>query len=130
MSETAETVTLPRAEYEALVERAEDAEDLAVIAAAEAREAALGKKAARADHLPIELVRRLDAGEHPIRVWRDHRGLSRKALADAAGVAPNHLGEIEAWRKPGGFVALARLAATLHLPLDDLAAWLEPHQAR
>ena len=130
MSETAETVTLPRAEYEALLERAEEAEDLAAVAAAEAREAALGKAAARADHLPIELMRRLDAGEHPIRVWRDHRGLSREALAAAAGVAPSYVGEIEAWRKPGSFAALARLAAALRLSLDDLAAWIEPREAR
>ena len=43
MSNDVETVTLTRAEYEALIERAEEAEDLAAIAAAEAREAALGK---------------------------------------------------------------------------------------
>ena len=130
MSEAAETVTLTRAEYEALLARAEEAEDLAAVAAAEAREAALGKETARADHLPIELVRRLDAGEHPIRVWRGHRGLSREALAAAAGVAPSHLREIETWRKPGSFAALASLAAALRLPLDDLAAWIEPHKPR
>ncbi|HJZ14356.1 MAG TPA: hypothetical protein VJ251_02710, partial [Stellaceae bacterium] len=65
MNEKSETVTLSRAEYEALIERLEDAEDLATVAAAEAREAALGKEEARADYLPIELVRRLSAGEHP-----------------------------------------------------------------
>src|SRR5204862_151397 len=84
-----------RAEYEALIERLEEAEDLATVAAAEAREAALGKENARADYLPIELVRRLSAGEHPVRVWRAHRGLTREALAAAAGVAPSYLSEIE-----------------------------------
>jgi DNA-binding Xre family transcriptional regulator len=128
MSDTTETVTLTRAEYEALIERLEDAEDLAAVAAAEAREAALGKEKARADHLPIELVRRLSAGEHPVRVWRVHRGLGRDALAAAAGVAPSYLSEIETRRKPGSFGALAKLAAALHVSLDDLAAWLEPQQ--
>jgi len=47
MSDATETVTLTRAEYEALIERLEEAEDLAAIAAAEAREAALGKERAR-----------------------------------------------------------------------------------
>jgi DNA-binding Xre family transcriptional regulator len=128
MSDTTETVTLTRAEYEALIERLEDAEDLAAVAAAEAREAALGKEKARADHLPIELVRRLSAGEHPVRVWRVHRGLGRDALAAAAGVAPSYLSEIETRRKPGSFGALAKLAAALRVSLDDLAAWLEPQQ--
>jgi hypothetical protein len=48
MSNTSETVALSRAEYEALLERIEEAEDLAAIAAAEAREAALGNEKARA----------------------------------------------------------------------------------
>jgi len=128
MSEKNETVTLSRAEYEALIERLEDAEDLAAVAAAEAREAALGKAKSRADHLPIELVRRLSAGEHPVRVWRAHRGLTREALAAAAGIAPSYLSEIETRRKPGSFGALAKLAAALRISLDDLAAWIEPQQ--
>jgi ribosome-binding protein aMBF1 (putative translation factor) len=128
VTDTTDTVTLTRAEYEALIERIEDAEDLAAVAAAEAREAALGKEKARADYLPIELVRRLSAGEHPVRVWRAHRGLSREVLAAAAGIAPSYLSEIETRRKPGSFGALAKLAAALHISLDDLAAWLQPHQ--
>jgi len=128
MSDTSEIVTLTRAEYEALIERLEDAEDLAAVAAAEAREAALGKEKVRANYLPIELVRRLSAGEHPVRVWRAHRRLSREALATAAGIAASYLSEIETRRKPGSFSALAKLAAALHISLDDLAAWLEPQQ--
>jgi hypothetical protein len=81
----ADTITLSRAEYEALIRSLEDAEDLAAVAAAEAREAVLGKDVAYANYLPIELVKRLSAGEHPIRVWRAHRGMTREALASAAG---------------------------------------------
>jgi hypothetical protein len=128
MSDASETVTLTRAEYEALIERLEEAEDLATVAAAEAREAALGKEKARADYLPIELVRRLSAGEHPVRVWRAHRGLGRDALAAAAGIAPSYLTEIETRRKPGSFAALTKLAAALSISLDDLAAWLGPQR--
>ena len=56
MSEKTDTITLNLAEYEALIARVEDAEDLAAVAAAEAREAVLGKDRAHADYLPIELV--------------------------------------------------------------------------
>jgi len=119
-----DTVTLSRAEYEALLDRLEHAEDLATIIAAETREAALGKAAARAGHLPLELVERLDAGEHPIRVWRKHRGLTRQALAVAAGVAPSYLTEIETGKKRGSFDAIAKLAAALDAPLDAIAAWI------
>ena len=128
MSEKTDIVTLTRAEYEALIERIEDAEDNAFLNQVEARERALGKEKARADYLPGELVRRLIDGEHPVRVWRAHRGLTREGLATAAGIAPSYLSEIETRRKPGSFSALAKLAAALHISLDDLAAWLEPQQ--
>jgi hypothetical protein len=128
MSKESDTVTLSRAEYDALIERIEDAEDNAFLDAVEARERESGKDAARADHLPAELVRRLIDGEHPLRIWRAHRGFTRDALAAAAGVAPSYLSEIEAGRKPGSFAALAKLAAALQISLDDFAAWLEPRR--
>ena len=128
MSDETDTVTLTRAEYEALIERIEDAEDNAFLDSVEARERAIGKEKARADYLPAELVRRLIEGEHPVRVWRAHRGLGRDTLAAAAGIAPSYLSEIETRRKPGSFGALAKLAAALHISLDDLAAWLKPQR--
>jgi len=121
-----DTVTLTRAEYEALIERIEDAEDNAFLDKVEARELAVGKEEARTDYLPAELVRRLIDGEHPVRVWRAHRGFSREALAAAAGIAPSYLSEIEVRRKRGSFGALAKLAAALRVSLDELAAWIEP----
>jgi DNA-binding XRE family transcriptional regulator len=126
MSDVAEndTVTLSRADYEALLDRLEDLEDMATLDRLEARLAA-DPEGALADYLPIELVKRLSAGEHPIRVWRAHRGMTREALATAAGVAPSYLSEIETRRKPGSFNAIAKLAAALRVPLDDIAAWLK-----
>jgi ribosome-binding protein aMBF1 (putative translation factor) len=128
MSEKPDIVTLTRAEYEALIEQIEDAEDNAFLDRVEARERAIGKKRARSGYLPAELVHRLIEGEHPVRVWRAHRGLSRDSLAAAAGIAPSYLTEIETRRKPGSFAALTKLAAALSISLDDLAAWLKPRQ--
>jgi DNA-binding XRE family transcriptional regulator len=126
MTQADDTVTVPRAEYEALISRLEDAEDNAAIDRLEARVEKEGFAAATADYLPIELVERLSAGEHPIRVWRTHRGLTREALAASAGVSPSYLTEIETRRKPGSLAAMAKLAAALRVPLDDIAAWLVP----
>jgi transcriptional regulator with XRE-family HTH domain len=39
-------------------------------------------------------------------------------------VSPSYLTEIETGRKPGSFAAMAKLAAALRVPLDDIAAWL------
>jgi DNA-binding XRE family transcriptional regulator len=125
MSMPDDTVTMPRAEYEALLRRLEDAEDNAAIDRLEARIEKQGFAVATADYLSGDLVARLVAGEHPIRVWRAHRGLTREALAATAGVSPSYVSEIETRRKPGSLAAMMKLAAALRVPLDDIAAWLE-----
>ena len=123
-----DTVTLSRAEYESLLDRIEDTEDKAAIDRLEARIAKVGFTEATKDYLPIQLVERLIAGEHPIRVWRAHRGVTREALAQKAGVAPSYLTEIETRKKPGSFDAMIKLAAALGISLDDIAAWLKPRR--
>jgi DNA-binding XRE family transcriptional regulator len=123
-----DTVTLSRAEYESLLDRIEDAEDKAAIDRLEARIAKVGFTEATKDYLPIQFVERLIAGEHPIRVWRAHRGVTREALAQKAGVAPSYLTEIETRKKPGSFEAMIKLAAALGISLDDIAAWLKPRR--
>ena len=126
MTEITETVMLTRTEYEALMSRIEDAEDTAAIDRLEARSEKMGLAAATADYLSGDLVTRLVAGEHPIRIWRTHRGMTREALAAAAGVSPSYLTEIETRRKPGSFDAMIKLAGALRVSLDDIAAWLKP----
>jgi ribosome-binding protein aMBF1 (putative translation factor) len=119
-------VTLSRSEYEALLDRSEDAEDRTAIDRLEARIAKEGFEAATRDYLPMELAKRLFDGEHPVRVWRAHRGWTREVLAVKAGVSPSYLTEIETRRKPGSFDALAKLAQALGVSLDDLAPWMRP----
>ena len=123
-----DTVTLSRAEYESLLDRIEDAEDKAAIDRLEGRIAKMGFTEATKDYLPIQLVERLIAGEHPIRVWRAYRGMTREALAEKAGVAPSYLTEIETRKKPGSFDAMIKLAAALGISLDNIAAWLKPRR--
>jgi hypothetical protein len=120
ITQTDDTVTLRRADFEIMLETIDDAEDIRALRAAEAREKEIGKEAARADHLPIELVMRLMAGEHPVRIWREQRSLSLQTLADKAGVGRSYLVEIEGRKKPGSVVAYRRLATALGVTIDDL----------
>lgn len=120
IAQTEDTVTLSRADYERLLEFLEDAEDIAVLDDAAAREQALGEKAAHADYLPAGLVSRLLAGEHPVRIWREHRGLSQEQLAGNARIARSYLAEIEGRKKPGSLDAYRKLANALGLTVDDL----------
>ena len=76
-------------------------------------------------HEVIPAIAGSESSEHPIRVWRAHRGLTREALAAAAGVSPSYLTEIETRRKPGSFEAIAKIAAALRISLDDIAPWTQ-----
>ncbi|MDK9722203.1 MAG: helix-turn-helix transcriptional regulator [Rhodospirillales bacterium] len=117
IAQTDETVTLSRADYEALLEALEDAEDIATILAVDD-----AVKRGEDEYLPGELVLRLIEGEHPVRVWREHRGLTAKALAEKAGVSAAYLSEIESCKKPGSLDAMAKIARALSVQVDDLLA--------
>jgi len=131
IAETGDTVTLRRADFEALLEAVEDAEDIRALQAAEAREKETSKEAARTNYLPAELVIRLMAGEHPVRIWREHRGLSQKDLAGKARIARSYLAEIEGYKKPGSLDAYRKLANAFGLTVDDVLPEGEsgPHAA-
>jgi ribosome-binding protein aMBF1 (putative translation factor) len=120
LDQTDDTVTLARADFEELLRALEDAEDLAEVEAHRAHERRVGWEAARADYLTGEEADRLLAGESPVRVWREKRGLSQRALAERAGVSPSYLAEIETRVKPGSAEALKRLAEGLDVSMDGL----------
>ena len=75
------------------------------------------------ERVPAEVVERLLAGEQPTRVWREHRGLSLRRLADAAGISSPMLSEIETGKKDGSIRTLARVARALGVDVDDLLPW-------
>jgi DNA-binding XRE family transcriptional regulator len=113
---TKDTVTLSRVDYDSLLEALEDARDIAKIHAVETAVAA-----GETEYIPVDMAERLLAGEHPLRVWREHRGLTGSALAKLAGVPQSYVSEIENGRKPGSFDAMTKLARALNVSLDDLA---------
>ena len=108
-------VLLPREEYERLVAAAEDLADIAAYDDAK-RRLASGED----EMVPAEIARRLLGVEHPVRVWRDHRGLTVKDLAEAALISPSYLSQIETGRREGTLETMARIARVLRIDLDDL----------
>jgi DNA-binding XRE family transcriptional regulator len=121
LSQTAETVTISRADLEALLQAAEDAEDIAAVTQHRRDEARAGGHAAsKANYLTAEEAKRLLDGENPVRVWREKRGMTQRALADAAKMQPGYLSEIETGKKPGSLVAYVAIAAALSITVEDL----------
>ncbi len=110
-----EWAVLPYADYErllALLEDRQDAEDATHIMEALAR----GEE----ESVPHDVARRLMNGEAPLRVWREYRGLSQAALAEAAGVTQSMVTMMETGRRTGKAKTLKRLAEALGVAVDEL----------
>lgn len=106
-------VRLLRAKYEAMLERVEDLEASHTLKrAAESDE--------KRDYLSIEFVDRMIAGEQPVRIWREHRGLTLAALSAKSGVALSYVAQIEHGKKPGSASALKNLAEVLGVETGNL----------
>lgn len=113
-----EYAVLPYHEYLELLELAEDVRD-----AADARAAMAELEAGADEAVPSEVAARLIAGEdHPLKVWREHRGLTQEALGNAASVGKSYVSQIEAGSKAGSTKVLKALAVALRVDVDDLLA--------
>ena len=111
-----EYAVVPFKDYQRLLELAEDAED---IAAADAAKAELDR--GEDELIPSEIARRLiDGREHPLKVWRECRGLTQEALAEQVESTKSYISQIEAGKKSGSVVLIKRLAASLNVDMDDL----------
>jgi DNA-binding Xre family transcriptional regulator len=70
--------------------------------------------------VPAEVVDRLVAGESPVKVWREHRGLSQRALAERAALNFAYLSQIETGARKGPIGTMKKLAEALDVDLGDL----------
>jgi mRNA interferase RelE/StbE len=104
-------ITIRREEYERLLDAADE---LAAIAAYDRAIAAGG------EGMPHEVLARIVAGESPVRVIREWRGLSAAELARRAGLHRVQVHDIEAGKRSGSVQTLRRIADALDVPLDDI----------
>lgn len=108
-------VILPEAEYQALVDAAEDAADVATARGFKNR-LARGEE----ELIPAAIANRILDGENPIRVFREFRGMSAKALAEKADIAAAYLSQLEAGKREGTVETMKKLASALNVTIDDL----------
>jgi DNA-binding XRE family transcriptional regulator len=106
---------LPYDEYIALRELAEDAEDAAALARFAKRYAR-----DREETVPAEVVDRLLAGESPLRVWRELRGMTAAQVAAAVQITPAHISKIESGKGEPSVALLKKLARVLRVDMEAL----------
>ena len=106
-----DTITLPRSEYVALVERNSELEDR--LAAIDADDGS---------RVPHDVAVAIIRGKSPILAFREHLGLTLRELSDRTGITASYLSEIERGRKPGSASALGRIAGALGTTIDTLVS--------
>ena len=117
LSETPESVTLSRADFDAMLEELEDAEDrMAVL-----EDCLLDFKPEENRYLlsMADTMRIID-GVSPVTVWREKRGLTLTELARTVGLLGNDLATIEGGGEVGS-VVIDKIAAALNLRPSMLA---------
>ena len=111
-----ELVVLPRAEYEALLERAdheaEDADDVAIYDA---------RKAAGDVVLPPEVSAAILRGESRLKAIRNWRGETQLQLNFKTGIGQGYLSDLESGRRTGTPETIAKLAEALSVPVEWLS---------
>ena len=112
-------VVLPLEEYEELRQLAEDADD-EVWAAQVWREREAARAADEYVAMTKEAWARIRANESPVRVIREHRGLTQVALAEKSGIAQPEISAIEGKTRIGTAATFKALAKALGVPMDIL----------
>ncbi|MCU7839744.1 MAG: helix-turn-helix domain-containing protein [Candidatus Thiodiazotropha sp. (ex Troendleina suluensis)] len=92
-----EYAVVPIDDYKRLLVLADDAED---IAAADVSMAVLDR--GEDELIPADVVRRIIlSDDHPLKVWREFRGLTQERQADKAGTTKSSISQIGAAKKAG-----------------------------
>lgn len=114
-----ELVVLPRAEYEALLERAaheaEDADDIAIYDARKAELTSVGSV------MPPEVSAAILRGDSRLKAIRKWRGQTQLHLESVTGIGQGYLSDLESGRRAGTSETIAKLAKALDVPVDWLS---------
>ena len=106
-----EFAVLPIAEYRRLLQRLEELEDVKDFR---------DYKRTPAESFPAEVVNRLLGGEHPVKVWREYRGLTQGQLAEKTGVTVAHISQVEGGKRECSVKLLRAMAGALDVDVEML----------
>lgn len=107
-----EFVVLPMEWWDAIKHVVEDLEDEALFDQAEVNDDGV--------RIPAAVIDAELAGDHPVKAWREYRGLTQEALAAQAGVSKPYLSQVETRKRAGSLALMTGLSAALQVPIDLL----------
>jgi DNA-binding XRE family transcriptional regulator len=106
-----EFAVLPFAEYEKLMEIAEDKIDAADV---------LAYREAEEETFPEEVLNELLDGANPIKVYRKYRGMTQTELAQVIDMSLPYIAKLEAGDRMGRVDVLIKIAEVLRVDLDQI----------
>ncbi len=106
-----EWAVVPYQKYLELLEKAEMLQDVQDYDSAK-----MALEKGKEELLPESFVNELLEGGNPAKVWREHRGLTQKKLAGAAGISVPYLSQLETGKRKGSLESLLR---NCHRPQCD-----------
>ena len=98
--------------WERMREAAEDAEDIADLERFD--------REVDGVRYPAAVAYAMADGATALRAWREHKGMTLQALADAAGVSKPYVSQIEGGKRTGTGATLKKLARALGVPVGAL----------
>ena len=98
--------------WERMREAAENAEDIADLERFDREDDGV--------RYPAAVAYAMADGATALRAWREHKGMTLQALADAAGVSKPYVSQIEGGKRRGLGATLKKLARALDLPVEAL----------
>ncbi|MBB5707693.1 helix-turn-helix transcriptional regulator [Sphingopyxis panaciterrulae] len=107
-------VMLPIADYERLLDLAEDRVD------AQAASRAQQRREAGEEYLSAEILDQIMAGENPLYVWRKFRGFTQSELGAKAGISAVQVSHIETGKRDTTRKRWQLLADALSVDVDDI----------
>lgn len=107
-----EFAVIPIELYERLSSALEDAKDAQLFDAAKASDDGF--------RIPASVANAILNGEQPVKVWREHRGLTQEALAEKTGISKAYLCQIETRKRVGALKTLKAIAGALAVSMNEL----------
>ena len=114
-----EWAVIPYESYKQLVEDGEMLQDIRDYD--EAKQAIQDGEELVPSHITFAIL----DGENPIKVWREYRGLTEQALAEAAGITLSELSQILRSEKLSATPHIYAVGQALGLALDDIESFFD-----
>jgi DNA-binding XRE family transcriptional regulator len=110
-----EWAILPYADYLALVEDAEEQEDIR-----DYDELTAGIKAGTVELFPDSVVVDMINGKNPIKLWREFRTLTQQQLAEKVGISVPFLSQLESGKRTCSMKVMVALSSALSVDIELL----------